>query len=95
MSDNGGCTGIAQYWPCGRPAKFWIVDEWNRTGWNGRQYLCGVHARAYNKLAPRRKKPLAYPLDDGLKNLVEQPASAGGGSGSGRAGIERLEPGSR
>jgi hypothetical protein len=47
------------YFQCRRPAKAWIKDSLKRSGWGGRQYLCGIHARAHDKVAARTKRPLA------------------------------------
>lgn len=47
------------YFECKRPAKAWIKDRHKRTGWGGRQYLCGIHARAYDIVAKKRGPPLA------------------------------------
>ena len=44
---------------CNRPAKAWIPDAYNRTGWNGRQDLCGIHRAAHDKIARRLGRPLA------------------------------------
>ncbi len=57
MSDNGKLDGFERYWLCGKPAKFWIKDSLNRSGWNGKQMLCGVHANAFNKKAKRAGTP--------------------------------------
>lgn len=63
MSDSGkSSNGVEHFWECGKPAKFWIKDQFNRTGWNGRQLLCGLHAAVYNKRASKMKKPTASPL---------------------------------
>lgn len=63
MSDNGkSATGVEHFWLCGKPAKFWIKDQFNRTGFNGRQLLCGTHAHHYNKKAKRLNRPEATPL---------------------------------
>lgn len=62
MSDDGKKTGWENFWLCGKPAKAWIPDQYNRSGWNGRQYLCGVHARAHDRIAKRLNRPLANKL---------------------------------
>lgn len=63
MSDGGrGPTGVEKFWACGKPAKAWIPDVYNRSGWNGRQYLCGVHARAHDRIAERLGRPKATPI---------------------------------
>jgi hypothetical protein len=53
-----GTTGD-DYYECKRPAKAWIKDDLKRSGWGGRQYLCGIHARAHDRIASRVKRPLA------------------------------------
>lgn len=62
MSDDGRTNGIAKYWECGKPAKAWIEDEYNRIGFNGKQYLCGLHARAHDRIAKRVGRPLSVRL---------------------------------
>ena len=63
MSFNHGRLGLAVF-ECGKPAKAWIKDEFKRIGWKGRQYLCGIHLRAYNKknLTRKIKRPSATPV---------------------------------
>lgn len=63
MSDGGSsATGTENFWRCGRPAVAWIVDQFKRTGWNGRQHLCKMHVRHYNNKAQRLGRPLANEL---------------------------------
>ena len=57
-----GFGGRNRFYLCGKPAKFWIPDKLKRTGWNGRQLLCGIHAHFHNKRAEKFKRPKAEPL---------------------------------
>jgi len=64
MSDSGRSpTGSENYWACGRKAVAWVPDQFKRTGWNGRQYLCKLHVRFYNKKAVKLNRPLAVQLE--------------------------------
>lgn len=59
MSDNGRSpTGLENYWKCGKPAKATIK---NRPG-PGTKFVCGVHARAHDKIAARCGFELSKPL---------------------------------
>ncbi len=62
MGDDGRINGIEIYWKCGRPAKRWIPDQYNRVGYNGRMLLCGLHARAHDRVAVRVGRKLSEPL---------------------------------
>lgn len=69
MSDKPKCQmtmhndAFNEYFPCGRPARAWIPDRNNRIGFNGRQYLCGIHERAHNKVSERLARPLATRIE--------------------------------
>jgi hypothetical protein len=47
MSDNARFNGLENFWECGRPAKFTIIDYLR-----GKMFLCGLHAR---RIPPGKK----------------------------------------
>jgi hypothetical protein len=61
MSDNGNSpTGNENYWKCGRPAKA-IVIRWGLL--DGKtMFVCGIHARAHDKIAKKYGFKLSEPL---------------------------------
>jgi len=60
MSDNGrGPTGIETYWKCGKPAKAVIFSKLHGKHLD----LCGVHARAHDRVAERCGRELSKPLE--------------------------------
>ncbi len=60
MSDDSGWRTTS--WLCDKPAKAWIPDTLGRSGWGGRQLLCGLHARAHDRVASRVGRPLSKPI---------------------------------
>jgi hypothetical protein len=67
VSDNGKKTvdGHSHYWVCGKPARATIKNRPR----SGRKYVCGIHAKANDRLADKYKhieksKPLAAMPND-------------------------------
>lgn len=61
MDTKGGYD--TNYFECGKPAKAWINDCFKRVGWGGKQYLCGIHARAHDRIAVRYGRQLSAPIE--------------------------------
>lgn len=51
-----------QTFECGKPAKAYIKDSFRRIGWGGKKYLCGVHARAHDRVAIKYNRDISTKL---------------------------------
>lgn len=58
VSDHGSFNGVENYWTCGKPAKFTIVDSMR-----GKLFVCGVHARTHDITAKRYGREPAKPIE--------------------------------
>lgn len=59
-SDGGKVTGHENYYKCGKPAKA-IIKK--RPG-PGTKFVCGIHARAHDKIAAKHGFEPSKPLQD-------------------------------
>lgn len=62
MSDEGRVNGVEHYWQCKKPAKAVIEKRPRSANGAATMLVCGVHARAHDKIAKRYGFKLSEPI---------------------------------